>query len=81
MKVKIVHVIFDDHSSGPSSNARLIRCDVFGALIGETKRAYFVSPWISDLTLIDDNSDCYSIRKTAVIEIRVLKEVCLKPIE
>ena len=71
----LIHITFDDHSFGPITDAHVIRCDVFGVLVGETDKAYFVSPWICDGQVRDSNTDCYSIRKHEGLKMRKIKKI------
>lgn len=75
MTLWAVHIKFDDHSFGPITDAHVIRCDVIGVLVGETSKAWFVSPWICDGGLQDPNTDCYAIRKHPGLKVRKLRKV------
>lgn len=66
MKFNLVRIEFDDHSHAIGGEAEVIPCVCWGVLYNETKKAYFVSSWMSDGKLNGENSDTYCILKGCV---------------
>jgi hypothetical protein len=70
-KGPIVHVEFYDHAQDDGDVA-LAKIDLYGILVKEDKRAYYIASWIAD-NIVDHNTDCYAVLKHKGLRIRRLK--------
>lgn len=71
-KAPIVHVEFYDHNQSRGDDMGVAKIDLYGVLIKEDKQAYYVASWVCD-SVIDHNSDCYTILKHKGLKIKRLK--------
>lgn len=71
-KLPIVYCRFLDHVSSSSEISAPFTCEVFGVLWKQDKNAYYVVSWIAENRLEDNNSECYCILKSTVLELRQL---------
>lgn len=68
----LVRIDFLDHCATVGGMSSPIECTVWGILIHEDKRAYYIAHWIAGGT-IDDNTDTHTILKSAVKKFKKLK--------
>lgn len=72
IKMKPVHVTFLDHCSSNGDEMAPAYIDLFGVIVKEDAKAYYVASWVAD-GQIDSNSDCYTVIKHKGLKIRKLK--------
>jgi len=71
----LVHIMFEDHAQASSTGADVCRADTFGILYRETATKYYIAPWVSDLSIDDQNTDVYVIRKHDGMIIQKFKRI------
>lgn len=69
MKKSIVKITFLDHCITVGGMQPPIECTVYGLLVGEDKKTYYVCTWMAG-EAIDENADVYSILKSTVKKIK-----------
>lgn len=73
MKHPIVYVKFWDHYQSDPTDARLLPCEVFGAVVKEDGQQIVVASWIADGDLQNHNNEVYCIAKSTIIQKRRLR--------
>lgn len=74
-KLPLVRIDFDDHAQTTGGEANHVTCTVFGILYRESKKAYYVTSWISDGEFNGINSDTYCVLKGTVIKFQKIRDI------
>lgn len=66
-----VQVTFLDHCMQPGINLSPVKCQIWGMLIAECNKAYYVASWLTN-NQVDDNMESFTILRDAVLSLNTL---------